>query len=291
MSRAAIGFLLHPREEPGVVASAVAEAERAGYTSWVVAAGSDPLPEDRLGACRLLVTVGGDGTFLLGARIAAARGLPLLGANRGQLGFLTDVDLAQLPAAVAEFAAGRHREDRRSLLELDVPGDELRGQEARTAVALNEVVVKTTGTNLARLRVTADDELLGDYDADGVIIATATGSTAYALSAGGPPVDPRLRAVVFVPLAAHAVLTRPVVLPEAVTFTVTVVRGRAFAAADGSVEVPLRERTRLTVSPGPELSVVRVRGSTTFVHRLRDKMRMGVPLKQMPHRGDDTEID
>lgn len=286
-----IGFLLHPRERPDVVAAAVAEARRAGFDTWVVTGDTESLAADRLAACRLLVTVGGDGTFLLGARIAAAHGLPLLGANRGQLGFLTDVELAQLPAAVAEVAAGRHREDRRSLLEVDVPADSERGQGGLSALALNEVVVKTTGTNLARLRATADGELLGDYDADGVIIATATGSTAYALSAGGPPVDPRLRAVVFVPLAAHAVLTRPVVLPEAVTFTVTLVRGRAFVAADGHVELPLCEHTRLTVSPGPELTVVRVSGSTTFVHRLRDKMRMGVPLKQMPPGGGDPEAE
>jgi NAD+ kinase len=290
VSRGVIGFLLHPREDVGeVIAAAVEEARHAGFATWVAVRDPEDALAQHAPESRLLVTVGGDGTFLLGARLASTYGIPVLGVNRGQLGFLTDIELAQLPGAIADFAAGRYREQRRSLLELSIAGDPATGQEPLSALALNEVVVKTTGTNLARLRVMADDELLGEYDADGVIVATATGSTAYALSAGGPPVDPRLRAVVVVPLAAHAVLTRPVVLPEAVSLAVTLVRGRAFAAADGYVDVSLREGTRLDISPGPELTVVRVPGSTTFLWRLREKMRMGFPLKQPTLSGDAME--
>src|SRR4029077_3637207 len=106
------------------------------------------------------------------------------------------------------------------------------GEGPATALAMNEVVVRARDATVARLRVDADDELLGEFDADGVIVATATGSTAYALSAGGPPVDPRLRAMVVVPLAPHAVISRAVVLPEAVALAVTIRRGRAFGAAD-----------------------------------------------------------
>jgi len=280
--RGSIGFLLHPRERrrSGVLDAALAGARAAGFDTWVVAAShlETELAEHAVDTA-LLVTVGGDGTLLRGARLAAQRGIPLLGVNRGQLGFLTDVDLADLAGAIECFAHGGHRLERRSLLEIVLPEQP---PERLADLALNEVVVKSTGMNLARLRVEADDDLLGEFDADGVIVATSTGSTAYALSAGGPPVDPRLRALVIVPLAPHAVIARAVVLPEAVTVRITVQRGRTFAAADGHLEVPLREGSVVVVRPGPELQVVKVAGSPSFLRRLRDKVHFGVPLKETP---------
>ena len=239
-----IGFLLHPRESDHgeLVAEAIALAERHGFSTWTCVASPEEDVLRHRSDTALLVTLGGDGTYLLGARLAAPLGIPVLGVNRGQLGFLTDIEVSQLHDAIDAFVTGRHRVQRRTLLELLVP----RGDgEPFTALALNEVVVKSTSLNLARIRVEADDELLGEFDADGVIVATATGSTAYALSAGGPPVDPRVRALVIVPLAPHAVITRAVVVPEAVSLHVTVLRGRAMAAADGHVDTAVHEGQRL----------------------------------------------
>jgi len=274
-----IGFLLHPREQThgDLVEGAVELAGRHGFDTWTCVAHAEEDLARHAHDTALLVTLGGDGTFLYGARLAAPLGIPVLGVNRGQLGFLTDIDVTELHAAIDEFVAGRHRIQRRSLLELVVP---LPGGEAFAALALNEVAVKAAGINIARLRVEADDELLGEFDADGVIVATATGSTAYALSAGGPPVDPRVRAVVVVPLAPHAVITRAVVVPEAVTMHVTLLHGRGFAAADGHADVAIPEGTRLTIRPGPELQVVQITGSPSFLRRLREKVRFGTPLKQ-----------
>jgi len=274
-----IGFLLHPREDEHseLVAGAIELAEQHGFATWTSLAH----PEEevlRHGAdTALLVTLGGDGTFLFGARLAAPMGIPVLGVNRGQLGFLTDIEVGQLHEAIDAFVAGRHRIQRRTLLELVVP---IPGDAPFTALALNEVVVKSGTVNLARLRVEADDELLGEFDADGVIVATATGSTAYALSAGGPPVDPRVRALVVVPLAPHAVITRAVVVPEAVSIHISVLRGRAFAAADGHVDCAVPEGVRLTIQPGPEMQVVQLAGSPSFLRRLREKVRFGMPLKE-----------
>jgi len=276
--RGFVGFVLHPREsgQDGAVAAALARAKTHGFSTWVACDDPAGTFAEHAASTAMLVTVGGDGTFLLGARLAAAHGLPVLGVNRGQLGFLTDVDVSDLPAAIDEIAAGRHHLYRRSLLELEVPrADGMPSCE----LALNEVVVKSMGSNLARIRVEADAELLGEFDADGVVIATATGSTGYALSAGGPPVDPRVRATVVVPLAPHAVITRAVIVPEAVTVAVTLVRGRAFVAADGTAEVPLREGARVVARPGPELQVVQLPGSPSFLRRLREKVRFGLPLK------------
>lgn len=287
MTPASVGFLLHPREDAAILSDAIASVEALEMATWIASQEAELVLRKHLEGCRLLVTVGGDGTFLLGARHAGSRGVPVLGANRGQLGFLTEIDVESLPNAVRAFFAGRTQSQRRSFLELRVPSDG--DEQCSTMVsahALNEVVVKSVGTNLARLRVDADDELLGEFDADGVIVATATGSTAYALSAGGPPVDPRLRALIVVPLAPFAVLTRAVVLPEMTSLRVTLVHGRAYAAADGYLEIPLHEGNCVSVDPGPELEVVHIPGSPSFLRRLREKMRLGTPLK--PLGGDSS---
>jgi NAD+ kinase len=278
-AKRSIGFLLHPREDEHseLVKGALELAERHGFSTWTCVGAPEEHVLRHRADTALLVTLGGDGTFLFGARLAAPLGIPVLGVNRGQLGFLTDIEVGQLHAAIDDFVAGRHRIQRRSLLELEVPNPD---GEPFTALALNEVVVRSATVTLARMRVEADEELLGEFDADGVIVATATGSTAYALSAGGPPVDPRVRALVVVPLAPHAVITRAVVLPEAVTMHITVLHGRAFTAADGHVDCAVPEGARLTIRPGPEMQVVQIAGSPSFLRRLREKVHFGMPLKE-----------
>lgn len=278
MSAPQIGFLLHPGEQHAVEAAAE-RARRLGYDVWIEVREPEAVIAANASTTELLVTVGGDGTFLFGARLAAPRGIPVMGVNRGRLGFLTDVEVADLPDALEAFRAGRYHTQRRSMLEALVPGD----AEAPPwqALALNEVAVKSSGVAVARIRVEQDGELLGDFDADGLVVATATGSTAYALSAGGPPIDPRVRAVVVVPLAPHAVISRAIVLPEMVTLRVTVERGRVNVAADGIAETRLRDRAEMIVRPGPELAFVRFDDSPSFLRRLREKVRFGLPLKEL----------
>jgi NAD+ kinase len=284
-----VGFLLHPGEEH-TVAAAIAQARVCGYDVWTAL--QDPAAQlaEHAATTRLLVTVGGDGTFLFGSRLAAPRGIPVLGANRGRLGFLAEVELAHLPAAICRFAEGDYRSQRRSLLEVEVGGP---GEDQRHAVALNELVVRTRDVNIARLRVESDGELLGLFDSDGVVVATATGSTAYAMSAGGPPVDPRLRVLVVVPLAPHAVISRAVVVPDAVTMRVLLVRGGVTVAVDGTSLGVLAEGGEVVVRPGPDLEVVRFADSPTFLQRLRQKFRFGIPLRDLaatePH-DHDTDL-
>ena len=273
-----IGFLLHPGEQHAVQAAA-ARARELGYGGWVEVRQPEATLAEHAAATELLVTIGGDGTFLYGARLAAPHGIPVMGVNRGRLGFLTDVEVADLPSALEAFAAGHCHTQRRSMLEASVPGD---GDSAPwQTLALNEVAVKSSGVAVARIRVEQDGELLGDFDADGVVVATATGSTAYALSAGGPPIDPRVRAIVVVPLAPHAVISRAIVLPEVVTLRITVERGRVNAAADGIAEIRLRDGAEMIIRPGPELAFVRFDNSPSFLRRLREKVRFGLPLKDL----------
>ena len=273
-----IGFLLHPGEQHAVERAA-ARARELGYEVWVEVREPAATMTAHAAATDLLVTIGGDGTFLFGARLAAPRGIPVLGVNRGRLGFLTDVEVADLPAALEAFAAGRCHTQPRSMLEAIVPGGD--GDQAWDTLALNEVAVKSSGVAVARIRVEQDGELLGDFDADGMVIATATGSTAYALSAGGPPIDPRVRAIVVVPLAPHAVISRAIVLPEMVTLRITVERGRVNVAADGNAEIRLRDGAEMLIRPGPELAYVRFDDSPSFLRRLREKVRFGQPLKEL----------
>ena len=272
--RPSIGFLLHPGER-AAVQSAIARAEACGFEAWTALEDPEGAMREHGASTALLVTLGGDGTFLYGARLAAPLGIPVVGVNRGRLGFLNDVEIDALPAAVSRFAASDYTTQRRALLEISIAGSE------EPVLAINEIVVRARDVNVVRLRVDVDDDLLGAFDADGVVVATATGSTAYALSAGGPPVDPRVRAVVVVPLAAHAVISRPVVIPEQLDVRVTVERGRVFVAADGRSVAWLADGGSVVIRPGPELEVVRFADSPSFNSRLRQKFRYGIPHKDL----------
>ncbi|MGI8847884.1 MAG: NAD(+)/NADH kinase [Candidatus Dormibacteria bacterium] len=274
-----IGFLVHPGEQ-AATESAIAHAVACGYGVWTAVADAETRIEEQAASTVLLVTVGGDGTLLYGARLAAPRNIPVLGINRGRLGFLTDIEVPHIPACLDAFQAGRCHLQRRAMVSVSVSSR----APVEPVLALNDVAVKAHGVNLVRLSVDADDERFGEFDADGMVVATATGSTAYALSAGGPPIDPRVRALVVVPLAPHAVITRPVVLPEMTTVRVGVIHGTVFAAADGQLLGILGDGDEITVAPGPELSMVRFADSPTFLRRLHDKVRFGMPLKPLDHR-------
>ncbi len=302
MTRGAIGFLLHPGEGDGAIAAALAAASRCGYRTWTTVLRPHEDVAAHADGTELLVTVGGDGTFLFGARLAAPRDIPVLGVNRGRLGFLTDLDLEDLPAVIAAFAEGRTRCERRSMLSAEIvemgerlPGAARGGAGSAAAaapgpmLALNDIAIKSREVAVVRLRVEADFELLGAFDADGVVVATATGATGYALSAGGPPIDPRVHAIVVVPLAPHAVITRPIVLPEMTVVEITVEHGRVSAAADGQQLAELGDGGRVRIAPGPELCVVRHDGSPSFLRQLRDKLRFGMPLKPMELERSSSE--
>lgn len=278
-----IGFLLHPGEQV-VVRTAIARAEACGFAAWTALEDPEAEMREHASTTALLVTLGGDGTFLYGARLAAPLGIPVVGVNRGRLGFLNDVEIDALPQAISRFAAGDYTTQRRALLQIATDGSE------EPVLAINEFVVRARDVNVVRLRVDVDDDLLGAFDADGVVVSTATGSTAYALSAGGPPVDPRVRAVVVVPLAAHAVISRPVVIPEQLDVRVTVERGRVFVAADGRSVAWLADGGSVLIRPGPELEVVRFADSPSFNSRLRQKFRYGIPHKDLLLQPIDDDL-
>jgi len=160
----------------------------------------------------LLITLGGDGTFLRGARIVGESGTPLLGINLGSLGFMAELPLEKVEAAMLSLAAGDFRLERRRRIQARL----LRGErEVFRAEALNDVVVNMgTIPRAMRLDVRIDDQPLGRYLADGIIVATPTGSTAYSLSAGGPIVDPGVESFVLTPICPHTLAVRPLIVQD-----------------------------------------------------------------------------
>lgn len=192
-------------------------------------AGFPALPATELGAhCDLVVVVGGDGTMLGIAREVARHNLPLVGINQGRRGFITDVPQDQYREALEPMIGGDYEEEHRSMLQGEVWRD---GGRIFEGLSLNDVVVSRGATaSMVELRVDIDGDFVANLRADGLIVASPTGSTAYALSAGGPILHPGITGFVLVPIASHTLSNRPIVLPDAVEIRVTIVAGREASA-------------------------------------------------------------
>jgi NAD+ kinase len=222
----------------------VLEAETARYTPLP---GYPTAPTSALGGrADVAIVVGGDGTLLSMARQLAPLDVPLIGVNLGRLGFLTDIPLARMEEALAGILDGRYLEERRSLLEAEVMHGAALGERA---LAVNEVVVSRGSTGgMIDLAVEIDGAFVYAMRADGLIVATPTGSTAYALSAQGPIVHPQVSAVVLVPVAPHALTNRPIAVSDTSAIVVTLLRGKdASAHCDGQAHFPLQEGDRVLV--------------------------------------------
>ena len=222
----------------------VLETETARYT---------PLPDhpsadaDAIGAeVDLAIVLGGDGTMLTIARKLAPHGVPLIGINQGRLGFLTDIPLARMQATLAAMLDGGYVEERRTLLDATI---ERAGAPRETSLALNDVVVnRGSRGSVIEIAVDIDARQIFGMRADGIIVATPTGSTAYALSAGGPIIDPAVPAFALVPVAPHALTYRPIAIAESSVITITLQRGvDAAVNCDGQAYFALDEGDKVTV--------------------------------------------
>lgn len=189
----------------------------------------ESLPAPELGQrCDLAVVVGGDGTMLGIARELARWQVPLVGINQGRLGFITDIAIGQYREALAPMIAGDYEEEHRSMLEGEVWRD---GEKIYEALSLNDVVVSRGATaSMVELRVDVGDDFVANLRADGLIIASPTGSTAYALSAGGPILHPGIAGWVVVPIASHTLSNRPIVLPDHGEMRIGIVAGKDVSA-------------------------------------------------------------
>jgi NAD+ kinase len=258
---AAVGLLVHHVHEDAWRLARDA-------ATWLMARGYEVrLPEDdaaltglvSLGASEegftkgldLAVSLGGDGTMLRTVDLVSDEGVPVLGVNLGHLGYLTEVEPSHLETALTRFFAGEHRIETRMRMAVEVTSSSV---APGVRPALNEAVLSKTPTGqMARVLVTVDGEPFTTYAADGVIVATPTGSTAYAWSAGGPLVDPSHEALLLTPVAAHMLFDRSLVLPPSACIRLDVVGDRPVdLSVDGRSLGTLEAGDAITCTAAPD---------------------------------------
>lgn len=216
------------------------------------------MPVEGIGrTCDLCLVVGGDGTMLGMGRQLAPYKVPLIGINQGRLGFITDIAFDDYKTTLPPMLAGHYEADDRSLIQARVWRD---GQCVFSALALNDVVVNRGATSgMVELRVEVDGHFVANQRADGLIISTPTGSTAYSLSAGGPLLHPTIAGWVMVPIAPHTLSNRPIVLADAAEIAIEVVAGR-----DASANFDMQSLASLM--HGDRIVVTRSEHQVRFLH-------------------------
>jgi len=245
--------------------------------------------DDLLAATDLVLTLGGDGTFLHGARLALPHATPVLGVNLGRLGMLTELEPADLESGIARFAAGDYRLEERTAISSELHRT---GRLVHSCLGLNETMVhRTPSLKLIRFGMWMDSQEIGTIDADGVLVATATGSTAYALALGGPILEPTLPELVLVPMNPFALTVRPIVLNPDVHVRVQLAANPASITTDGFLTWSAEAGDELRVAAySKRLKVVRFRGPEEFYRLLRQKIGWGAPLVPRPHADMDAEV-
>jgi NAD+ kinase len=207
--------------------------------------------------CDLGLVIGGDGTMLGIGRQVAQYKLPLIGINQGRLGFITDIPIQSYADVLQPMLQGRFQAEYRSVLQAHVLRDQ---RSVFSALAMNDVVVNRGGTSgMVELRVEVDGRFVSNQRADGLIIATPTGSTAYSLSVGGPLMHPSIGGLVMAPIAPHTLSNRPIVLPEASEISIEVVSGRYVSA-----NFDMQSLAELML--GDRITVNRSEHSVRFLH-------------------------
>ncbi len=243
-----IGILYHPMNKAARPLAQELEdfLSARGVSVWLCSAWEEEEAKRQLDATDLILTVGGDGTILRAAQVAASRSIPITGVNLGRLGFMTELGVDEVRDRLAELLAGGGWIDERAMLEAEF---RTRDSEASFFYALNDVVVaRGEIARMIRVEASIGGELLTTYMADGVIVATATGSTGYSLSAGGPILHPRAKEFLLLPILPHLSSAYSLVLPAAVVIRLRIsVAHRATLSVDGYINLPLLDRATLTV--------------------------------------------
>jgi len=223
-----------------------------------------------------VIAFGGDGTMLATSRMLAGSGVPLLGVNLGKLGFLAEFSLEALEETIDDLLAGRCSIVERSLLKAVFPDN----PELEPLVGLNDIVFDKRGAGLMiRLETYINGDFLGTYNADGLILATPTGSTAYALAVGGPVVAPNSRVTVIAPIALHMLTARPVVVPDTAIIDIhPIAEGPgeiAHILADGQVHRYIPIPVRVSITRHEHVACLVKSRSTTYFDVLRAKLLWG----------------
>jgi NAD+ kinase len=224
-----------------------------------------------------LITFGGDGTLLRGARLLGGREVPVMGVNLGRVGFLTTATRDQLPQALDALVSGRYVLERRLALRATIISDE--GGVRSEQRALNDVAIHKSGVaRVVRILVSVDGEELGPYSSDGVVVSSPTGSTAYSLSAGGPIVAPGVEAMIVTPVCAHTLAVRPVVVPADATICAEPVAPGAddlLVSVDGQLGTTLAIGDTVYIRRSTTCVLLVRLGSEGYFTRMRQKLNWG----------------
>jgi NAD+ kinase len=278
-----VGIVVHHSRPAAaeLAADAIAWLRQRGHTPFIAASdaeatdlhGAEPRPDDSLGSeLDLVLALGGDGTMLRGVALVCHHEVPVLGVNLGHLGYLTEIEAPAMQGALERFFAGEFEIEERMTLRVAV--DARSGQVANgDYIGLNEAVLEKTATgHTVRLAVTINGRFFTTYAADGMIIATPTGSTAYNLSARGPVVSPRHRALLLTPVAPHMLFDRTLVLDGADEVALDVIDDRpASLSVDGRSLGPLQPGDGVVCSAGKHVARFVVFGGRDFHQILKTK--------------------
>ena len=220
-----------------------------------------------------VISMGGDGTFLRAASMVGSKQVPILGINTGRLGFLADVTAQEIDHTIQALYEGDYAVETRSVIEVSTSGQKLKGYRC----ALNDVaILKRDNASMITIHCTVNGDYLTTYQADGLIMSTPTGSTAYSLSNGGPIIVPGTHVFLLTAVAPHSLNVRPIVLSEdsEIQLTVESRTHNYLVALDGRSE-PLQETTRLRLRKAPYRVRVIKRADTKYFYTLREKMMWG----------------
>jgi NAD+ kinase len=288
-----VGLVLHPqRDSAEAVEAILAWASQRGIKVYGNASeltrlkcAALPLPDEELGRhVDLLVSLGGDGTMLRAMRLADRQRAPVLGVNLGKLGFLAEVDVPDLPAALTAIDAKDFTIEPRLALDASFGG--------QAVTAFNDVaVVRVPGNPSAVVSVNVSKQPFVSYAADAVIVATPTGSTAYSFSAGGPIVQPAVEALLVTPAAPHSAYNRGFVLSvtETVELEMLPASGRLAVEVDGLVQGYTEPGDQIMLRARPQAAGVVRLGKTTFYQRARRKLRLTDSAEIPQSSGADGE--
>ena len=242
-------------------------------SSAVEISGVRTVAVDQLPEAEIVIVLGGDGTILRGAEISRLREIPLLGVNLGHVGFMAEVEKLSLETVATSVISKSYATDPRMVLSYSVERD---GKEVSQGWSLNEVTIERTESTMVELLVQVDRRPLSRWGCDGLIAATPTGSTAYAFSAGGPILWPNLDAVVLLPISAHALFSRPMVVSHQSEIVVEVESSAAMLSADALREFPLVEGDRITITGDESVVLLAHVQPTLFTDRLVAKFKLPV---------------
>lgn len=275
-----IGLLYHPKiaESRGLAADMLEFLEGVGVSAWIGSAWDEKAVADQAAHLDMLVTLGGDGSMLRAARMASKHGIPILGVNLGRLGFMAEVQPEEWSDRLQRVLNGDYWVEERMMVHAECWRDQ---EKLGSYEALNDVVVSRGSlARVVRLSTYIDGGYLTTYVADGLIVSTATGSTAYALAAGGPIMPPELKNMLLIPLAPHLSLERAVVLSKGSIVRVKVHTDHSvILTVDGQFEVELADGDLVQVGASPRVGrFIRLQDRAYFYCTLMQ--RLGFPTTE-----------